>query len=47
MQLIHCEMNIDTANAGLRFTDGAEISLCTPGADDEICPTVPMQIEID
>ncbi|MCD8012046.1 MAG: DUF6061 family protein [Lachnospiraceae bacterium] len=47
MKLIHCEFNIDTASVELCFTDGTEISIYTPGVDDEICPTVPMQTEID
>ncbi|MCC8091312.1 MAG: DUF6061 family protein [Oscillospiraceae bacterium] len=47
MKLIHCEFNIDTASVELRFADGTEISIYTPGVDDEICPTVPMQTEID
>ncbi len=38
MKLIHCEFNIDTASVELRFTDGTEISIYTPGVDDEICP---------
>ena len=42
-----CEFNIDTASVELRFADGTEISIYTPGVDDEICPTVPMQTEID
>ncbi|MCD8127748.1 MAG: DUF6061 family protein [Clostridiales bacterium] len=47
MKLIHCKFNIDTASVELRFADGTEISIYTPGVDDEICPTVPMQTEID
>ncbi|MCD7956824.1 MAG: DUF6061 family protein [Lachnospiraceae bacterium] len=47
MKLIHCEFNIDTASVELRFNDGTEISIYTLGVDDEICPTVPMQTEID
>ncbi len=42
-----CEFNIDTASIELRFADGTEISIYTPGVDDEICPTIPMQTEID
>ncbi|MCD8189164.1 MAG: DUF6061 family protein [Clostridiales bacterium] len=42
-----CEFNIDTASVELRFADGTEISIYTPGVDDKICPTVPMQTEID
>ncbi|MCC8064691.1 MAG: DUF6061 family protein [Clostridiales bacterium] len=42
-----CEFNIDTASVELRFADGTEISIYTPGVDDDICPTVPMQTEID
>ncbi|MCD8045095.1 MAG: DUF6061 family protein [Clostridiales bacterium] len=42
-----CEFNIDTASVELRFDDGTEISIYTPGVDDEICPTVSMQTEID
>ncbi len=44
---IPCEFNIDTASVELRFADGTEISIYTPGVDDEICPTIPMQTEID
>ncbi|MCD7838446.1 MAG: DUF6061 family protein [Clostridiales bacterium] len=47
MKLIYCAFNIDTASVELRFNDGTEISIYTPGVDDEICPTVPMQTEID
>ena len=47
MKLIHCEFNINTASVELRFADGTEISIYTPGVDDEICPTIPMQTEID
>ncbi|MCD8354871.1 MAG: DUF6061 family protein [Clostridiales bacterium] len=47
MKLIHCEFNIDTASVELRFDDRTEISIYTPGVDDEICPTVPVQTEID
>ncbi|MCC8100348.1 MAG: DUF6061 family protein [Clostridiales bacterium] len=47
MKLIHCEFNIDTASVELRFDDRTEISIYTPGVDDEICPTIPMQTEID
>ncbi len=47
MKLIHCEFNIDTASVELRFDDGTEISIYTPEVDDEICPTIPMQTEID
>ncbi|MCD8321261.1 MAG: DUF6061 family protein [Oscillospiraceae bacterium] len=47
MKLIHCEFNIDTASVELRFDDGTEISIYTPGVDDEICPTISMQTEID
>ncbi|MCD7802842.1 MAG: DUF6061 family protein [Clostridiales bacterium] len=47
MIITHCAFNIDTASVELRFNDGTEISICTPGVDDEICPTVPMQTEID
>ncbi|MCC8155677.1 MAG: DUF6061 family protein [Oscillospiraceae bacterium] len=47
MKLIHCEFNIDTASVELRFADGTEISIYTPGVDDVICPTFPMQTEID
>ncbi|MCD8018747.1 MAG: DUF6061 family protein [Clostridiales bacterium] len=42
-----CEFNIDTASVELRFADGTEITIYTPGVDDEICPTIPMQTEID
>ncbi|MCD7919608.1 MAG: DUF6061 family protein [Clostridiales bacterium] len=42
-----CEFNIDTASVELRFSDGTEIGIYTPGVDDEICPTIPMQTEID
>ena len=31
----------------MRFDDGTEISIYTPEIDDEICPTVSMQTEID
>ena len=47
MKLIHCEFNIDTASVELSFDDGTEVSIYTPGVDDEICPTIPMQTEID
>ncbi|MCD7785244.1 MAG: DUF6061 family protein [Oscillospiraceae bacterium] len=47
MKLVHCEFNIDTASVELRFDDGTAISIYTPGVDDEICPTIPMQTEID
>ncbi|MCD7919305.1 MAG: DUF6061 family protein [Clostridiales bacterium] len=47
MKLIHCAFNIDTASVELRFDDGTAIGIYTPGVDDEICPTVPMQTEID
>ncbi|MCD7802376.1 MAG: DUF6061 family protein [Clostridiales bacterium] len=47
MKLIHCEFNIDTASVELRFDDRTEISIYTPGVDDEICHTIPMQTEID
>ncbi|MCD7724175.1 MAG: DUF6061 family protein [Clostridiales bacterium] len=42
-----CKFNIDTASVELRFHDGTEISIYTPDVDDEICPTIPMQTEID
>ncbi|MCD8126326.1 MAG: DUF6061 family protein [Clostridiales bacterium] len=42
-----CEFNIDTASVELRFNDGTEISIYTPRVDDEICPTIPLQTEID
>ncbi len=41
MKLIHCAFNIDTASVEMRFADGTEISIYTPGVDDEICPTTP------
>ncbi len=47
MKLIYCAFNIDTASVELRFDDSTKISIYTPGVDDEICPTVPMQTEID
>lgn len=46
-KLLSCRFNIDTASVEIRHTDGSQISIYTPGADDEICPTVPMQTEID
>ncbi len=47
MKLIHCEFNVDAATVKLRFDDGTKISIYTPRVDDELCPTVPMQTEID
>ncbi len=47
MKIVYCAFNIDTASVDLRFDDGTEISIYTPGVDDEICPTIPMQTEID
>ncbi|MCD7802596.1 MAG: DUF6061 family protein [Clostridiales bacterium] len=47
MKIVYCAFNIDTASVELRFTDGTEISIYTPGVDDEICPTIAMQTEID
>ncbi|MCC8129911.1 MAG: DUF6061 family protein [Clostridiales bacterium] len=47
MKKVFCKFNIDTASVVLRFDDGTEISIYAPGVDDEICPTVPMQTEID
>ncbi|MCD7859441.1 MAG: DUF6061 family protein [Firmicutes bacterium] len=46
-KLLSCRFNIDTASVEIRYTDGSQISIYTPGVDDEICPTVPMQTEID
>ncbi len=47
MKLIHCAFNIDTASVELLFDDGTEVNIYTPGVDDEICPTIPIQTEID
>ncbi|MCD7856615.1 MAG: DUF6061 family protein [Clostridiales bacterium] len=46
-KLLSCRFNIDTASVEIRYTDGSQISIYTPGADDELCLTVPMQTEID
>ncbi|MCD7754973.1 MAG: DUF6061 family protein [Firmicutes bacterium] len=46
-KLLSWRFNIDTASAEIKYTDGSQISIYTPGVDDEICPTVPMQTEID
>ncbi len=42
-----CKFNIDTASVEIKYTDGSQISIYTPGLDAEICPTIPMQTEID
>lgn len=47
LKLMHCEFNIGTASVELRFSDGTELSIYTPRIDNEICPTVPMQAEIE
>lgn len=41
-KLLSCRFNIDTASVEIRYTDGSQISIYTPGVDDVICPTVPM-----
>ncbi len=46
-KLLSCRFNIDTASVEIRYTDGSQISIYAPRVDDEICPTVPMQTEID
>ncbi len=46
-KLLSCLFNIDTASVEIKYADGSEISISTPRVDDEICPTVPMQTEID
>lgn len=46
-ELLFCRFNIDTACVEIKFTDGCKIDIYTPGVDDEIRPTVPMQTEID
>ncbi|MCD8382875.1 MAG: DUF6061 family protein [Clostridiales bacterium] len=46
-KLLSCRFNINTASVEIRYTDGSQISIYTPGVDDAICPTVPMQTEID
>lgn len=46
-KLLSCRFNIDTASVEIRHTDSSQISIYTLGVDDEICPTVPMQTEID
>ncbi|MCD7919852.1 MAG: DUF6061 family protein [Clostridiales bacterium] len=46
-KLLSCRFNINTASVEIRYTDGSQIIIYTPGVDDEICPTVPMQTEID
>jgi len=46
-KLLSCRFNIDTASVEIRYTDGSQICIYTSGMDDEICPTVPMQTEID
>ena len=47
MKLTHYTFNIDAASVELRFSDGTQISIYTPRGRDDICPTIPMQTEID
>lgn len=47
LKLTHREFNIDTASVELRFSDGMELSIYTTEIDNEVCPTAPMQAEID
>lgn len=46
-KLISCAFNIDTASVELKYSDGSQISIYCPGAEDSIETTIRSRAELD